>query len=176
MKRHRIYSCGWLAGSILTCFCPVKAQELVPCLIFTGNSDTEYCIDIARQNRISFGDEGMSVGSFAQSNDAEITLSYSMYNHIAIGNANPTQSSAVDIVEVRDSSKLVYQPETKVLVLEAASDAPFTIGIFGLNGTLIATSTMYAGQSLPVAALPPGAYFAIGSNEVTKISLKFIMH
>lgn len=173
MKQKRIISVGWLSGILLSCVCPANAQDEVPCLIFTGNSDSEYCIDLSKLNRITFGDEGMTISSSTDSNSPDVTLLYALYNHLEIGDAIPTDASGVVTVKAEGNSQLKFDFKTKSLSLETPSSSTYSIGIFSLNGMLIATSAMTAGQSLSLEALSTGTYIAVATNGESQISVKF---
>lgn len=172
MKQKRIISVGWLSGLLLLCVCPANAQDEVPCLIFTGNSDSEYCIDLSKLNRITFGDEGMTISSSTDSNSPDVTLLYALYNHLKIGDAIPTDASGVETVKAEDNSQLKFDFNTKSLLLETPSSSTYSLGIFRLNGMLIATSSMKAGQSLSLEALSAGTYIAVATNGESQISVK----
>ncbi len=162
-----------LSAVLLSCVCTAKAQEEVPCLIFTGASDSQYCVDLSKLNRITFGDDGMTVSSSTDSHTPEVTLLYALYNHIEIGDATPTDVSGIGIIKTDGDSKLIYINNEKSLRLESPYSKPYSIGIFSLNGTLIATSTMTAGQSLSLEALSSGTYIAVATDGKSQISLKF---
>lgn len=162
-----------LSAVLLSCVCTAKAQEEVPCLIFTGASESEYCIDLSKLNRITFGEEGMTVSASGDSQTPEVNLLYALYNHIQIGEATPTDVSGVDIVKSDEKSLLRYIFNEKSLILESSTSSAYSIGIFSLNGTLIATSSMTAGQSLSLEALTSGTYIAVATDGKSQISLKF---
>ena len=175
MKRNHIIKVGWLAGVVISCFCLTKADEAVPCLIFTGNSGTPHCIDLNKLNRITFGEEEMTISSSKESNEPTVTLLYSMFNRLEIGDAVPTDLTAVEIVKAEGNAKLRFNVDTKTLALESASDKPYSIGIFNLSGTMIATSNMKAGRSLSIATLPEGTYIAVATDGKSQLTLKFIL-
>lgn len=176
MKLNRIISPGLLAGIV---FCSVgmtsTADDIVPCLIFTGNSDAKHHIDLSKQNRITFGEEGMTISSTADNDIPDVMLLYSLFNRIEFGDANPTPPAGVEEVEIDADSRLIFTGDSKSIVIESTSELPFSIGIFSTSGTLIATSEAYAGQSLSVEALTPQAYIAVASDGRSKLILKFII-
>ncbi|MDE6648299.1 MAG: T9SS type A sorting domain-containing protein [Muribaculaceae bacterium] len=174
MKRNHITAFGWLTGLLISCYCTAKAQEAVPCLIFTGNSDTEYCIDLDKLNRLTFGDDGITVSSSSDSTQPEVTLLYSLFHHLEIGNASPTDPAGADAVEAESGSQLRYIADTRSIALDSSSEAPYSIGIFSLKGTLIASSKMSAGQTLSVGSLTAGTYIAVATNGNNQLTLKFI--
>lgn len=175
MKRNHIIRVGWLTGVFLSCFCQAKAQEIVPCLIFTGNAETADCIDLNKLNRITFGEDGMTISSSTESNEPEVTLLYSMFNRLEIGDAVPTDLTAVEIIEAEGNAKLCYNADSKSLALYSGSDKPYSIGIFSLSGTMIATSVMRGGQSLSIGALTDGTYIAVATDGKSQLTLKFIL-
>lgn len=175
--KYRIIALVWLAGSLFCGFCQVKAADTVPCLIFTGNSDAEQCIDLAKLNRITFGEDGMTISSSKDNSVQEVQLLYSLYRHLEIGEAIPTDiSTAIDEIGVDEKSRLLFHSDTKSIKLESSSELPYDIGIFSLKGILLATSRLYAGQSLSVEALNTGVYVAVATNGESKLILKFILN
>lgn len=175
MKSNHISAFGWLTALLISGFSVAKAQDAVPCLIFTGNSDTPYNIDLDKLNRVTFGDDGFIVSSSSDSSQPEETLLYSLYNRLAIGDAVPSIPTGIDGIEADVNTCLRYMSDTKSIVLDATADTPYSIGIFSINGVLIATSNMSAGQSLNVSSLPTGSYIAVASNGNSKLTLKFIL-
>lgn len=177
MKPNRIIVLGWLAGSLLGSFCQIKAQDTVPCLVFTGNSDSEQCLDLAKLNRITFDNDGMTVTSSKDDCEQELRLLYSLFHHLEIKDANPVPSipTGLENIEADSNSKLIYDPDTKSLNLESSSDLLYNIGIFSQDGKLLATSKMKAGQTLSLSGLPTGVYIAAAVNGESKLTLKFIL-
>lgn len=175
MNRNHIIRVGVLTGWLISCFCHAKAEDIVPCLIFTSHSETPTCIDLDKLNRITFGEEEMTISSSKESNESEVKLIYSLFNHLEIGDAVPTDLSAVKTVEAEGDAKLSIIADTKSLTLVSDSDIPYSIGIFSLTGTLIATSNMKAGQSLSLETLPEGTYIAVASDGKSQLTLKFIL-
>jgi len=177
--KYRIIALGWLAGSLFCGFCYVKAADVVPCLIFTGNSDAEHCVDLAKLNRITFGDDGMTISSSKDNSVQEVQFLYSLYHHLEIGDATPTEiSTAIDEIGVDENSRLLFQSDTKSIRLESSSELPYDVGIFSLKGTLLATSKLCGGQTLSVEALNSGVYVAVATttNGESKLTLKFILN
>ncbi len=176
MKLNRIIALGWLTGSLLGGYCYATAQDEVPCLIFTGRSDTEQRIDLAKLNRITFDSDGMTVSSSKNSGAQDVRLLYSLFNRIEIGDAVPTGSAGIEEIGIDENSRLLFHADEKSILLESASELPYEIGIFSLKGTLIATSRMCAGQHLSLEQLPTGAYIAVATNGESKLTLKFILN
>lgn len=176
MKPCRIISSAWLAFSIL-CYCnPAKAQEKVPCLIFSGNSTTEHCINLAKLNRITFHDDGMTISPSNDANTENQTLTYDLFHHIEIGNAIPSISSGNKLIDSDNASLLSFNPDTKTIILESTSDIPYNVSIFNIQGILSANASLTMGiHSISVEHLSPGVYIAIASNPISKLSLKFII-
>ena len=164
-----------LSGLMISCFCQAKAQDIVQCLIFTGNSATPTCIDLNKLNRISFGEDEMTISSSDESDEPEVKLLYSLFNHIEVGDAVPTDIAAVEITEAEGNAKLRFIADAKSLTVDSDSDVPYSIGIFNLSGTLIATSNMKAGQSLSLEALPDGTYIAVATDTHSRLILKFML-
>lgn len=115
----------------------------------------------------------MTISSPTNSNTPEVTLLYALFNRLEIGDATPTDVSEVDAVKADSDLQLRFISTEKSLVLESPSTSTYSIGIFSLNGTLIATSTMTSGQSLSLETLTSGTYIAVATNGESQISIKF---
>lgn len=152
------------------------SQDEVPCLIFTGYSNTPECIDLSKLNRITFEEEAMIISSSTDTNEPDIKLLYSEYNHLEIGDAIPTGSTGVDYIESNYNIQLAYQPGSKSLILKSSQEITYSIGIFSLKGTLVATSNMRGGQSLSLESLTAGAYIVLATNGESKTSLKIVVN
>lgn len=118
----------------------------------------------------------MTISSSKDSNVQDVQFLYSLFHHLEIGDAIPTNPAGLDDIEADVISQLRFKAATKEIVLDSDSESPYTIGIFSLKGTLIATSEMFGGQSLSVERLASGVYIAVASNGETKLSLKFILN
>lgn len=118
----------------------------------------------------------MTISSSIDNNAPEVKLLYSLFNHLEIGDAVPTDISAVDFIEAEGKAQLRYIADMKSLVLESSSDKPYSLGIFSLNGALIASSTMSGGQSLSIEALSAGTYIVVATNGESRLTLKFILN
>lgn len=176
MRPYSIIASAWLIGLSLCGVCKATAEDKVPCLIFTGKSDIGQCIDLEKLSRITFGDDGMTLSLSADNGIREVQLLYSLFNHIEIGDAVPSDPSAVDEIVIDTDPRIVFVPVSKTIVVESASEIPYSIGIFSLNGTLIATSGVYAGQPLSVASFAAGMYIAVATDGESQLTLKFILN
>ena len=148
---------------------------VVPCLIFSGNSGTRQSLDLSRLNRISFDDDGFTVSSSNGGSEEDVRLLYSLFNHIEIGDDVPSDDAAIDENLVSSDSKLLFISEERSLKIESPSTNHFAVGIFNLNGVLVATSKMYANDNLSLEMLSPGAYIAVATDSKSKLILKFII-
>lgn len=155
-------------------FCVARAQDSVPCLIFTGNADTEHCIDLADKNRIYITPDGMRVSSQEEDPSAEV-LSFSNYHRFSIGMRSPETLTGTDNLFSDGTSSLVFLSDTKSILLKSLKESAFSIGIHNLSGMLIATSSMHSGQSLALESLPAGMYIATATDGETNLMLKFII-
>ena len=175
MRRNPILRFGLYAGLSIVCYGSAISQDEVPCLIFTGNSDTAECIDLSKHNRITFEEDAMIVSSSTDPTGADVRLLYTEYNHLEIGDAVPTGSTGVDYIKSNDNIQLAYQPDSKSLTLKSSPDITYSIGVFSLKGTLIATSEMRGGQSLSLGSLTAGTYIVLATNGESKTSIKIII-
>lgn len=117
----------------------------------------------------------MTISSSKGSNETEVKLLYSLFNRLEIGDAVPTDLSSVKIVEAEGNAKLLFNADTKLLALESDSEQPYSIGIFSLKGTLIATSKIAAGQTLSLNDLSDGTYIAVATDGKSRLTIKFIL-
>lgn len=157
-------------------FCAAKAQNPVPCLIFSGNADTEHSIDLAEKNRIYVTADGMKVSSRHEDPSAEVLLPFSNYHRFRIGMRIPDTLTETGYILSDGSSSLVFLSDTKSIFLKSVKESVFSIGIYNLSGVLIASSAMHSGQSLSLEPLPAGMYIATASDGETNLMLKFIIH
>lgn len=153
-----------------------NAETVVPCLICTGNSSTKQSIDLSKFNRITFDDEGFTVSSSQDGNSTDVRLLYSLYSHLEIGDDTPTNEAGIDDNIFSTDSKLNYLSDTKCLTIVSPSTNQFSIGVFNINGVLIATSKVYSDDSLSVEMLPSDTYIAVATDGNIKLTLKFIIH
>ena len=175
MRRRSVFSSGLLAGlSLLFGSGVVGAQETVPCLIFTGNSDISQLFDLAQTNRVSYGENEMLISSKDSMSDPTPLL-YSLFHHIEIGEGTPSIITGMEELDSVIGNKLSYNSEDKLLTLESSSTIPFSLGIFDFKGVLIATSSLSGGQTLSLEALAEGVYIAVASNSESNLNLKFII-
>lgn len=176
MKTTRIIALRWLTGLMLCGFCQAKAEYTVPCMIFTGNSEAEHCIDLEKLNRITFGDDGMTISNSKEDSAEEVQLLYSLFHHLEIGDAIPTVDVAIGEINADSETSLAYHAESKTISLDSATESTFKVGVFDLKGTLLISAKMTGGESLPADALQSGVYVVIANDGTTTLTLKFIIN
>ena len=153
-----------------------KAEAEVPCLIFSGNAENEYCIDLSLLNRITFGDNSMVISSSKDASKESVELLYSLYHHLEIGDAIPTDIGAsVNIISDDSISRIYVDAQSKLLYLQTTYDATFQIGIFDICGSLLLTSELSNGYAITIETLSPGVYIAVASDGKTNLNLKFTL-
>lgn len=162
-------------SGILCCSMAIKAADEVPCLIFSGGSPTEHCIDLEKLNRITFGNDRMIISSSKDNSAENVELLYSLFHHLEVGDAIPTLS-ALDETTISAVSDIRFNPDTKSLIIESDSELPFTTGIFTVSGNLMINSIVNAGESISVQILTPGVYIAVATDGEIKLTLKFIIN
>lgn len=94
-----------MSFALLTCLVS-KADQKVPCFIFSGNAEKEHSIDLSKFNRITFGKNSMVISSSKDDNEQPIELSYSLYHHLKIGDAEPTVTLAESIALNHETATL----------------------------------------------------------------------
>lgn len=177
MKLFNSVKLTWLMSfGLLSCLVS-KADTIVPCLIFSGNADTEHSIDLAKLNRITFGNNSMVISSSKDDASQSVELLYSLYHHLEIGDATPTDlESGIESVDADSDSRIYVDTQAKLLYLQSASAAKFSIGIFNISGHLLLSAELNNGDAATLETLSPGMYIAVASDGKTKLSLKFILN
>lgn len=165
---------GWFTGIIFLNFFLLKGQDVVPCMIFSGNSDCEQSLDLSKFNRIVFEDNYMIVSSSSDKGEEEVKLQYSLFNHLEVGNVLPSDLSLEEAVIVDGESQLIFKSDSKELLLESVSDSIFTIDIFNLDGRLVKRTSITANRPILLRDLSMGVYIAIASDGIEKLVLKFL--
>ena len=163
---------GKLLLAIVSCVgmtAPIQADDGTTCLIFSGGADKECALDLSRYNRITFGENSMTVSSAANPDD-KVELLYSLYHHFEIGTAQLSGIETVGAAEAR----LVYDASSASLKLEAPADAAYTVGVFALNGVMMRQSDVSGGGSLSLESLQPGVYIAVAAGKIEDLKIKFV--
>lgn len=152
-----------------------KADTTVPYLIFSGNADDERYIDLAKYNRITFGDNSMTVSSSTDGRIPPVELLYSLYNHFEVGNASP-DVSGIDEISADTESQLIVDGQAKSLHITASeSQTRFNVGVFDISGHLMVSTTLTPDKPLSIGHLYPGIYIAVATDGKTKLYVKFIL-
>lgn len=151
------------------------SQNVVPCLIFTGNSGTKQCLDLFTYNRINFNDEGFTVSSSQDGTVREVQILYTIFNRISIGDDVPNVNTGIEDVSIQNDSQLMYISDMNALSIISTSTKAFKVGLFNLNGVLVAKSTMFANDNLSLESLSPNTYIAVATDGNCKLTLKFII-
>lgn len=168
---------AWLMSFVLLSCLFCKAETKVPCLIFSGNAEKEYCIDLSELNRITFGDNSMVISSSKDASKKSVELLYSIYHHLEIGDETPTQIGAsVDVISEDSISRIYMDAKSKLLYLQTKNATTFHLGVFNVNGNLMLTSDLSHGDAVTLEALSPGVYIAVASDGKTQLNLKFILN
>ncbi len=163
---------GFVFFSSLVC----KADTKVPCLIFSGNAETERSIDLANLNRITFSDNPMVISSSKDDAVQTVELLYSLYHHIEIGDAIPTSDAGIEDVHADSDSRLYFDAQAGLLNLQTSSDTEFSVGVFNVSGHLLLTSELNNGDAVTLEGLTPGVYIAVATDGKIKLNLKFILN
>lgn len=174
MKQLVTIRVAWLMSLVLlSCFFG-RAETRVPCFIFSGNAEKGCSIDLSKLNRITFGDNSMVISSSTDESVEPVELLYSLYHHLEIGDAIPTEDiTSVNEISADSTSRICVDANAKLLYIQTTSDAKFYVGIFSVNGNLLLTSALYNGYAVSLDGLSPGVYIAVASDNNTSISLKF---
>ena len=154
-----------------------KAETKVPCFIFSDNADRERSIDLAKLNRITFGENSMLISSSRDDVAEPVELLYALYHHIEIGDSNASDIlTGIESVDVDVSSNICIDTQSKLLFLISDSDSSFSVGIFNLSGQLLLMSELRNGESMALETLAPGVYVAVATDERIKLDQKFIIN
>lgn len=180
MKRQRIVKAfadvRTLAAVIIafSMFSVSQAAVEVPCMIFSGSSPQEHRIDLAKYNRLTFGDNSIKLSSSKDSQAQQVELLYSLFNHIEIKDAVPSSISEVEEVEMTNAA-LHFNQMNRTLSLEGESEVKFTIGVFDMGGRLMASAQMKGDEYISLSSLQPGFYIAVATDGTSKLTLKLII-
>lgn len=160
---------------ILLCLSPVVAEEKKPCLIFTSDAGADYAVDLMKYNRITFGEESMTLTN-SETGGASLSVLYSAYNRFKVGEAEPSQL-AIDELSAESPVQFSYSKARQIISLSSDSgigDEVYRVGVFNLAGSLVLSALLRSGESLSVESLAMGAYVAIAVGEKSTQSLKFV--
>ena len=177
MKPIKLLTLTWLIviGLLL---CPLSRADIkVPCLKFSGNAETELSIDLAKLNRITFGDNSMIISSSMENGEQSVELLYSLYHHMEIGDAFPTAGGAGndELDAAYSNSRMYVDTQAKFLYIQSPSEDKFSIGVFNISGQLLLNSELNDGDAVTLESLIPGSYIAVASDGKIKLNLKFIL-
>ncbi len=159
----------------LSAFLISNAYDTVPCIILSGNSDIEHCIDLSKKNRITFGSNSMCISNPKEDHTQDVNLLYSDYHQIRIGDANPTATTSLNQVEIDRISHFRFYSNNKTLTLFSVKSNPYLVKIYNMYGVIVSSAQMSDGDILSLSYLPKGVYVAHGTEEKAQITLKFII-
>ena len=175
MDKSILYRLGCLISGLITFCNAVHANDEVPCLVISGHDSNEkQSLDLAIYNRITFGDDSMTISSSKNADADPVTLLYSAFNHMEVQDDIPMNGSDVDEVWLSSQSSLFYNRATESLGLNAELGDVYAVGIFDMDGRLMVNSRLRNGESLPTNTLSSGVYVAIAINGNTRLALKFV--
>ncbi len=153
-------------GSVM----PMAADDGTPCLIFTGAADQPCALDLARYNRVVFGENSMTAVNTKDPSD-KVELLYSAYHHLEVGTA---QASGIGGVEA-PAFALSYDAENQALKLEGSdAESKFAVGVFNVGGVLVCHTELRPGESASLANLASGVYIAVAAGEQGAQKIKFV--
>lgn len=83
-----------------------------------------------------------------------------------------TAVSGVSDIAVARQSQLRHNPVETTLEFTAAPDAPCTLGVYSLQGTLLLSADGWNGEDVDVSNLAPGLYLVNFNNQSIKFYKK----
>lgn len=173
MKQFYLEKLTWLMGFVLLT-CPLcKAETKVPVLIFSGNGEADYRIELAKLNRITFGENSMVVSFSKDDTEQSIELLYSLYHHLEIGEENA--SSGIESVNMDADNHIFVNSKVRLLQLQSNPDSEYIVGVFDTKGHLLLSTSLCGGDSVSLEDLASGIYIAVVTDGETKFNLKFIL-
>lgn len=176
MLQINTFNWKWLMFLFLLYASPSFGEDVEPCFIFSGNSDTNKNVSLSSYNRIYFDNNGMTLSSPNEDINDELRLSYSDFHHIMIGLASPDVSTGVETTVADAESYLEFMSDSKALAIHSPSEKIFKVGLYDLSGNLVAVAQMQSDDTLTLERLSPNTYIAIATDGETKMTLKFIIH
>lgn len=153
-----------------------EAEEMVPCLVFSGHSPTETVIDLSKINRITFGEDSMKLSSSQNPDEDEIELLYNLFHHLEIKDATPDFTTDIEEISVYAEATLVYLSDINSLLIDDSAEHLYNVGIFDLNGSLLRTFHTNGGTSVSLESLQQGIYIAVATDGTHHLKLKFIQN
>ena len=172
---------GTIRKGLVMCFalgCSFSAKILadeVPCLVFRGHSETEHAFDLSKLNRITFGETAMTLSS-SKGEQEEVQLLYSLFHHLEVKSAEPSESTGIKDMAMSASSRLVYHSDTRSLSISTDSQNEFLVGVFTLQGNLLQSSRLSYGDTLSLEGVNPGVYVAVATDGETELTIKFVIN
>lgn len=151
----------------------MKAEENVPCLIFSGDSEHSENVDLKDYNRIEFDQDKFILSSSANDDIEEVILSYAEFNKFRYGIVTPTISD-VELIIREDNPFLFYSPELKALRFVNPQKEKCTVCIMSADGKLVSTTTVNDDKDISVINLMPGIYIAFVYEKADMGAIKFI--
>lgn len=174
MKKNKILKIRIVAAAVLALMCGATASgETVPSLVFTGLGEETAVHPQETYGRIYLGEESFKLHSLTDETAEDIELPYNLFNHLEFKEMEA--SSGVESVAESDSARIRYIAETQTIRLDAPADADYALGIYNVDGVLVAASHLGTQREVSLAGLPKGTYVALATDGSDKLTLKFIV-
>lgn len=149
------------------------ANDEIKSIVFLGRAGQEKLLDITKYNRITFGQDTMTISSSHDSGQEEINLLYTLYHHIELGTAVPSAIEDVDADATQSS--LIFDSNTKTMRLNSRNTGQFTLGVFDIKGVLLKSVRIFGGDEISLQNLSPGVYITVATDSKTNLKLKFVI-
>lgn len=153
-----------------------EAKDEVPCIIFSGRSETNGYYDLEKYNRIYLGEDSFILSSTTDESLEDIELLYSLFNHVEFNDAIPTDGDITGIeMADADGNGLYYSHNDCSLRVVGNPENEFLVGIFDMNGKLILSRRLKGGETVNLRGVQSGIYGAVAKSADASMSLKFII-
>ena len=161
-----------IAGLLLAAGFSAAQADIKPCIIARGDGVTDHNADLEHFDRIMFGPESMTITNSADPTVSH-ELSYSEYNRILVGLAEPT----VDLAEITETHTapdgcLHYDKAAQTITALNASE-PLSVIVYNPSGALLLKGSLRQGETLSVSTLPQGLNIVVATGSSATYTLKF---
>ncbi len=157
--------CGYLAAT----------NPEVPCVVFSGNADSDINIDLSKYKRITFLEDSFIISSPENDDCEDISLGYSDFHHFSFQNTNPTAMTEVKEIESVGKTGIFYSASEKIIKAQFSEENILSLTILNPEGQILLTSELSVAQPIYVGNLTPGVYIAVATDGDARYTIKFIL-
>lgn len=140
-------------------------------MIVTGETGSKQTVDLSSLNRITFGENSMSLSLTDDLESSPIVLPYNLFNHIEFSD----DLSTVLENHFFTDAKMLFLPGEKALEIKCDKQQDYLVFIFNSFGALIERNKTTSNTRYYLTHLYPGLYIAVAKNNNNQLQIKFIL-